>query len=178
MENQLEKINTHIFSTSKEASSVVAQKIATLIKSKAAKDKMCVLGLATGSTPTSVYAELIRMHTQEGLSFKNVVTFNLDEYFPMPPDALQSYVRFMKEHLFDSIDILPENIHIPDGTVDKENIADFCKKYEAKIKKLGDTVRLCWSQTVKTVPHYVEYPLFTFFEWGICMSERVRTTQT
>ena len=137
MENQLEKINTHIFSTSKEASSVVAQKIATLIKSKAAKGKMCVLGLATGSTPTSVYAELIRMHTQEGLSFKNVVTFNLDEYFPMQPDALQSYVRFMKEHLFDSIDILPENIHLPDGTVDKEKIADFCKKYEEKIKKLG-----------------------------------------
>ena len=137
MDNQLEKINTVIYDTSKEASKVVASKIADLIKSKAQKGKMCVLGLATGSTPTSVYAELIRLHQEEGLSFKNVVTFNLDEYFPIQPNALQSYVRFMKEHLFDSIDILPENIHIPDGTLAKEEVYEFCKKYEEKIKKFG-----------------------------------------
>lgn len=64
-----------------------------------------VLGLATGSTPTSLYKELIRMHLQEGLSFANVVTFNLDEYYPCDPASLQSYVRFMHELLFDHIDI-------------------------------------------------------------------------
>ena len=137
MENQLEKISTHIFNSSKEASQVVAQRIADLIKAKAAKGEMCVLGLATGSTPTSLYAELIRLHREEGLSFKNVITFNLDEYFPMQPDALQSYVRFMKEHLFDGIDIDFENVNIPDGTVEKEDAAEFCKKYEEKIKAFG-----------------------------------------
>jgi glucosamine-6-phosphate deaminase len=137
MENQLERIPTHIFNSSKEASKVVAQRIAALIKGKAAKGEMCILGLATGSTPTSLYAELIRLHREEGLSFKNVITFNLDEYFPMPPDALQSYVRFMKEHLFDSIDIDFENVHIPDGTLEKEAVPEFCKKYEEKIKAFG-----------------------------------------
>jgi glucosamine-6-phosphate deaminase len=71
------------------------------------------------------------------LSFKNVITFNLDEYFPMPPDALQSYVRFMGEHLFDSIDIDKKNIHVPDGTIEKEDAAEYCKKYEDKIKAAG-----------------------------------------
>jgi glucosamine-6-phosphate deaminase len=137
MENQLERIPTHIFNSSKEASKMVAQRIADLIKGKAAKGEMCILGLATGSTPTSLYAELIRLYREEGLSFKNVITFNLDEYFPMPPDALQSYVRFMKEHLFDSIDIDLENVHIPDGTIGKEDAAEFCKKYEDKIKAFG-----------------------------------------
>ena len=137
MDNQLERINSLVYETSKEASRVVAQQIAVLIRSKAAEGKMCVLGLATGSTPTSVYAELVRLHQEEGLSFKNVVTFNLDEYFPMPPDALQSYVRFMHEHLFDGVDILPENIHIPDGTVAKLDVPEFCKQYEEKIKAFG-----------------------------------------
>ncbi len=137
MDNQLEKINSLVYETSKEASHVVAGQIADLIRSKAAEGKMCILGLATGSTPTSVYSELVRLHQEEGLSFKNVITFNLDEYFPIQPDALQSYVRFMKEHLFDSVDILPENINIPDGTLDKTNVAEFCKKYEDKMKACG-----------------------------------------
>jgi glucosamine-6-phosphate deaminase len=98
---------------------------------------MCVLGLATGSSPTTMYAELVRMHKEEKLSFKNVVTFNLDEYYPMQPNALQSYVRFMGEHLFNHIDIDPDNIHVPDGTVSKENVAEYCKAYEEKIKALG-----------------------------------------
>jgi len=92
-----------------------------------------VLGLATGSTPLRVYQELIRMHREEGLSFKNVVTFNLDEYYPMTKESLQSYHRFMKENLFNEIDILPENTHIPDGTIPMDAIDDFCKEYENKI---------------------------------------------
>jgi glucosamine-6-phosphate deaminase len=89
-----------------------------LIRQKQAEGKPCVLGLATGSTPTRVYAELIKLHKQ-GLSFKNVITFNLDEYYPIEPTSLQSYVRFMNEHLFDSIDIPKANINVPDGTLAK-----------------------------------------------------------
>ena len=114
----------------------VAKEIATLIRQRQREKKKCILGLATGSTPTRVYAELVRMHEQ-GLSFKNVITFNLDEYYPMQPDSLQSYVRFMREHLFDHIDILQKNINIPDGTIAKDKVATFAKAYEKKIEDLG-----------------------------------------
>ena len=95
------------------------------------------MGLATGSTPIGIYAELVRMHREEGLSFQNVVTFNLDEYFPMQPLELQSYVRFINEHLFDHIDIPKENVNIPDGTLPPEAVNDFCQEYEAKITAAG-----------------------------------------
>src|SRR5690606_40493318 len=132
-----EKIPVKIFKSSEEASRYVADHIATLIRTRQKENKPAVLGLATGSTPTRVYAELVRMHKEEGLSFKNVHTFNLDEYYPMQPDALQSYVRFMREHLFDHIDIPKENINIPDGTLPKEKVADYCVAYEKKIEDLG-----------------------------------------
>ena len=137
MQNQFEKLPVQIFDSSKKASALVAAEIAALIKEKNSAGKTCVLGLATGSTPVAVYAELIRLHQKHGLSFKNVVTFNLDEYFPMQPDALQSYVRFMHELLFDQIDIPKENINLPDGTLQKMDVAEFCKNYEEKIKALG-----------------------------------------
>src|SRR5258708_4411897 len=108
------------YPSSPMARGAVAQEIAELIRAKAEAGENAVLGLATGSTPTSVYDELIRLHREEGLSFKNVVTFNLDEYWPMKPDELQSYNRFMREHLFDHVDIEPRNIHIPDGTIARE----------------------------------------------------------
>ena len=101
----VEHIPVTVYASSALASKAVAAEIAELIRAKAAKGENAVLGLATGSTPTRVYDELIRLHKDEGLSFKNVVTFNLDEYYPMKPDELQSYVRFMREHLFDHIDI-------------------------------------------------------------------------
>ncbi len=94
-----------------------------------------MLGLATGHTPINVYRELIRMHRQEGLSFRNVVTFNLDEYWPMKPDALQSYHRWMHENFFRHVDIPAENINIPDGTAKKAD--EFCRKYEQSIAKAG-----------------------------------------
>jgi glucosamine-6-phosphate deaminase len=131
-----EQIPTKIFNTSEQASIFVANEIATLIKKKQAEGKVCVLGLATGSTPTRVYSELVSLH-KNGLSFKNVITFNLDEYYPIEPDSLQSYVRFMNEHLFNYIDIPKENINIPDGTLPKDQVADFCKSYDAKIDELG-----------------------------------------
>lgn len=132
-----ERIPTHIFADSEKASKAVALEIAALIRQKAKENKPAVLGLATGSSPKKVYQELIRMHKEEGLSFKNVVTFNLDEYHPMEPDSVQSYVRFMKEQLFDQIDIPVTNYHLPDGTLPIEKIPEFCKDYEDKIEKLG-----------------------------------------
>lgn len=132
-----EKVPTRIFQNSEEASKAVANEIAELIKAKQKAGQKAVLGLATGSSPKTVYAELIRMHKEEGLSFKNVISFNLDEYYPMKPDAVQSYWRFMKEQLFDHVDIDPENFHIPDGTVSPSMLAQHCQDYEKKIKDAG-----------------------------------------
>lgn len=135
--SKLEKLRCQIFSSSREAARKVANEVASLIRSRAAEGKMCVLGLATGSTPTGIYAELVRMHREENLSFANVVTFNLDEYFPMHPEDLQSYVRFMREHLFNHIDIKPGNVNVPDGTIAIDKVADYCRDYEAKIASYG-----------------------------------------
>lgn len=136
-ETRFEKLPVTVFKNPKEASIHVAHRIAKIIKEKQANGSNAVLGLATGATPIAVYAELIRLHTEEGLSFKNVITFNLDEYYPMRPDAAQSYVSFMNEHLFDHIDIDRKNIHIPDGTIKLEEIPAFCVDYEKKIEEVG-----------------------------------------
>ncbi|MEQ8209142.1 MAG: glucosamine-6-phosphate deaminase [Lacipirellulaceae bacterium] len=134
---ELEKISCHVFQNAKNASTYVAAQIADLIRSRTEQGEMCVLGLATGSTPVSVYDELVRLHQEEGLSFRNVITFNLDEYFPMQPEELQSYVRFMNEHLFDRVDIQKENAHVPDGTLDESEVADYCRDYEQAIIDAG-----------------------------------------
>lgn len=136
-EKRFENIGTVVFENSLTASKSVAKEIADLIKVKQAQKQPCILGLATGSSPKGLYAELVRLHKEEGLSFKNVVSFNLDEYYPMEPDSVNSYVRFMKEQLFNHIDILPENYHVPDGLLSKKAIADYCDQYEAKIEALG-----------------------------------------
>jgi glucosamine-6-phosphate deaminase len=91
LSDSLEKIPVEIFKTPAEGSRYVAEMISVLIKEKNAQGKKAVIGLATGSTPKSLYAELVRMHNEEGLSFKNVITFNLDQYYPMEADALNSY---------------------------------------------------------------------------------------
>ncbi|MCU0858250.1 MAG: 6-phosphogluconolactonase, partial [Pontiellaceae bacterium] len=135
--SRYEKIPVRIFSDGKEAVNTAAVEIASLIRMKEQRGENAVLGLATGSTSVSVYNELVRMHKEEGLSFANVITFNLDEYYPMHPESPQSYVRFMNEHLFDHVDIRKENIHIPDGTVDQEQITDFCRKYDEWIDLAG-----------------------------------------
>ncbi len=134
---QLEKISTQVFDRSEQASAAVAQEIASLIRKRASQGKHCVLGLATGSSPVSVYSELVRMHQEQGLSLKNVITFNLDEYFPMGPKSLQSYHRFMHEHLFEHVDIDPKNIHIPDGSIDVEDVFEHCQSYERAIEDAG-----------------------------------------
>ena len=134
---QAELVRTAVFPSSVEVNLAVAQEIAQLIKDRNEAGKTCVLGLATGSTPVGVYDELVRMHKEDGLSFANVVTFNLDEYFPMQPGELQSYNRFMAEHLFDHVDIPKENVNIPDGTVPPEKVHAYCRAYEKKIDEMG-----------------------------------------
>lgn len=136
-ETRFEKLPVTVYENETVASEIVAQHIAQIIKKKQSNNEMAVLGLATGATPVEVYANLVRMHKEEGLSFRNVITFNLDEYYPMQPDAKQSYVTFMNENLFNHIDIQRENIHIPDGTLPKEGITDFCLNYENKISEVG-----------------------------------------
>ncbi len=132
-----EKLPTRIWKDANEASIHVARSIALAIRQKQQEGEPIVLGLATGSTPIRVYDELVRQHKEEGLSFQNVITFNLDEYYPMLPDAEQSYVHFMNEYLFDHVDIKKENIHIPDGTVSMEKIGQYCEDYEKKIDAYG-----------------------------------------
>lgn len=134
---RFEKIHNVIYDDSNRASIVVANEIANLIKDKKANNQHCVLGLATGSSPIKVYEELVRLHKEEGLSFKNVITFNLDEYYPMNEKNVQSYHHFMHEHLFKHIDILPENIYIPKGDLPQKDILDFCVNYEEKINSYG-----------------------------------------
>ena len=135
--DRFEKVPVQVYEKPSEAVKAVAQEIAALIRENAAKSEKCVLGLATGSSPVKLYEELVRMHREEGLSFKNVVTFNLDEYMPMPKDSVHSYHYFMHHHLFDHIDIDPENIHIPDGTLKGEEVEAFCKNYEKAIENAG-----------------------------------------
>ena len=113
-----ENLPIKIWDDPKQASKHIADSISLAIRQKQQEGEKIVLGLATGSSPIQVYSELVRMHKEVGLSFKNVITFNLDEYYPMHPDAQQSYVRFMNEYLFDHIDIPKENINIPDGTIE------------------------------------------------------------
>ncbi|MFN5236774.1 MAG: 6-phosphogluconolactonase, partial [Bacteroidota bacterium] len=132
-----EKMPVKIWDDSLEASRHVARSIALAIRQKQQDGDKIVLGLATGSTPIKVYEELVRMHKEEGLSFKNVITFNLDEYYPMQRTARQSYWRFMHEYLFDHVDIPAENIHIPDGTVQMEQVASYCEQYEKQIDLAG-----------------------------------------
>lgn len=137
MVDSFEKIPVKIFPNTKNGSAWVAAEIAALIKQKQAAGEKCILGLATGSTPISMYAELVRLHREEGLSFKNVVTFNLDEYFPIERSARQSYWSFMHRHLFDHVDIDPANIHLPNGNLSKEEARLNCAEYERQIEAAG-----------------------------------------
>ncbi len=134
---KFEKLPTHIHVNSQEASKYVANEIIALVKSRQKTGKKAVLGLATGSSPIKVYEYLVKAHKEDGLSFSNVICFNLDEYLPMDPTSIHSYVRFMNEHLFDHLDIPAHQIHIPDGRIKKEDMKSYCQKYEANILAAG-----------------------------------------
>ena len=136
-EEQHEKVRTVVFATAQAAAEALAREVRVIIEEKNAAGKAAVLGLATGSTPVPFYRELIRMHREEGLSFQNVVTFNLDEYYGLTREHRESYFRFMKEQLFDHIDIPAENVNLPDGTVPLDGVFDHCAAYEQRIAEAG-----------------------------------------
>lgn len=134
---QREKIKTVVYADADQASAMLAGEIAALIRSNEAAGRKTVLGLATGSTPVRLYRQLIRLHREEKLSFKNVITFNLDEYHGLPRTHPESYWRFMHDQLFDHIDLPASQINIPDGTVPRQEVFASCQRYEAAIKAAG-----------------------------------------
>jgi len=132
-----EKMHVEVFHDSGEASIAVAREIAGIMRDKAERDENCVLGLATGSSPIRVYTELVRMHKEEDLDFSHVVTFNLDEYYELPPGNRNSYWYFMHEHLFNHVNVQPRNIHIPKGEIPLDEVYDHCVAYEKAIEDAG-----------------------------------------
>jgi len=136
-DSRYEKLHTVTFDNSTIASINIAKEVCDLIKSKQEKNKNCVIGFATGSSPTQVYQEIIKIHKEESLSFRNVIAFNLDEYYGIMKDDINSYNHFMHENLFDHIDIPKENINIPSGQIGESKINKYCLEYEEKIKKYG-----------------------------------------
>jgi glucosamine-6-phosphate deaminase len=131
------RIRTLVFKTSGEASRHAAVMVERLVRENNSAGRPTVLGLATGSTPVGLYRELIRLHKEDDLDLSGVVTFNLDEYYPMPGDDPHSYRRWMHETFFSHVNIKPHNIHIPDGTLRKEDVEDYCQRYETAIRKAG-----------------------------------------
>jgi glucosamine-6-phosphate deaminase len=131
------RIPTLVFATSAQASRHVAVMIESLIRQNNSAGQPTVLGLPTGSTPVGIYRELIRLHKEAGLDFSRVITFNLDEYLGLAPDDAHSYRRWMQESFFNHVNIRPENIHVPDGTIRPEDAADYCAHYEQQIRRAG-----------------------------------------
>ncbi|MDQ6690563.1 MAG: 6-phosphogluconolactonase, partial [Gemmatimonadota bacterium] len=115
----------------------IATRIAEIIRERRAAGGHAVFGLATGSTPIGIYRELIKMHREEGLDFSDVVTFNLDEYYPMNRDSIHSYHRYMRENLFNHINVKPANVHIPRGDVPRDDVDVECEAYEEAIRAAG-----------------------------------------
>lgn len=137
MPKNIEKIKVVVFQDHNDIAVAVAGRIATLINERNTQGQNTVFGLATGSTPLGIYRELIRRHREENLDFSRVITFNLDEYFPMDPESIHSYHRYMRENLFDHINIRKENIHIPRGDIPEEKVDDYCRDYEERIAAAG-----------------------------------------
>ncbi|MEC7447167.1 MAG: 6-phosphogluconolactonase, partial [Planctomycetota bacterium] len=131
------RLPTYVFDNVKPLASHVANIIAGVIRERNALGQKAVLGLPTGSTPVSIYRELIRLHQEENLDFSEVETFNLVEYYGLAKDQLQSYHRWMQDNFFNHVNIPPESIHIPDGTVAAEDVDQHCRNYEESIRKAG-----------------------------------------
>src|SRR5512146_2070132 len=131
------RIPTVVVDDHDDIARLVARRIADLIRERQASGAHAVLGLATGSTPIGVYRELIRMHHDEGLSFAGVETFNLDEYYPMAPDSIHSYHRYMWENLFSQVDIDPACVHLPPGDVPRARVDEATRRYEDAIRAAG-----------------------------------------
>ncbi|HYW06979.1 MAG TPA: glucosamine-6-phosphate deaminase [Longimicrobium sp.] len=120
-----------------QIANTIAHRIAEIIRNRNSEGRNAVLGLATGSTPIGIYRELIRLHREEGLDFTRVVTFNLDEYYPMEPDSIHSYHRYMRENLFDHINIPVGQANLPPGALPREQVEPACAAYEQAIVDAG-----------------------------------------
>src|SRR5246127_3906307 len=134
---QFEKIQTKVFADSETAVRELAAGIAGFIRQRQTENRPAVLGLATGSTPVRLYQEFIRLHREEGLSFKNVITFNLDEYYGLPPSHPESYRHFMEVQLFRHVDLPANQVHVPDGLVERDKVFEYCAHYETQIAEAG-----------------------------------------
>ena len=134
---KFEKVYTNIFTSESSGSMYVAREIENCIREKQKFGELCILGITTGKSPVGVFRALVEIHKKENLSFRNVVVFSLDEFFPISPKEQQSRNWLIHESLLDHVDILPENIHIPDSTRPLDKVAAFCRDYEAKIEEYG-----------------------------------------
>lgn len=134
---RLEKVPTDIYETPEEGARQIASDIAQIIRDKQKAGRFCVLALTGGNSPRSLYSELIRLHEEEGLSFSNVIVFNLYEYYPLSAESVASNLNSLKEMLLDHVDINPQNIFSPSGTIAKEKIFEFCRLYEQRIESFG-----------------------------------------
>jgi glucosamine-6-phosphate deaminase len=131
------RLRTLVFKTSGDASRHAALIVERLVRENNSAGRPTVLGLATGSTPVGLYRELIRLHQEEGLDLSGVITFNLDEYYPIPKEDPHAYNRWMHETFFNHVNIKKHNIHVPDGTLKKDDVEDYCQRYEMAIRKAG-----------------------------------------
>jgi len=134
---ELERLRTVVLPEHNDLAVAVADRIVEIIQRETSAKGRAVLGLATGSTPLGVYEELIRRHQAGDVDFSRVVTFNLDEYYPMAPDSSHSYQRYMWENFFAHVNIAKQNVHIPDGTTPRERVAEACAAYEEAIRIAG-----------------------------------------
>lgn len=132
-----ELLRTEIVAEHEALARLVAERLAAVIRREVVAKGRCVLGLATGSTPIGIYRHLIALHQAGTLDFSRVLTFNLDEYYPMAPDSPHGYRRYMWENLFAHVNIVPANVHIPDGAVPRERVAEACAAYERAIADAG-----------------------------------------
>lgn len=133
---RFEKVPTQIYESSVEASLSIARDIAQKIKNKTIAGQKFVLALPGGHSPQTIYQELIRLHKEEGLSFKDVVIFNIYEFYPLAPQS-NGNLKLLKESFLDYIDIDLNNVYSPDGQVRKEEILNYCKAYEQTIQNVG-----------------------------------------
>src|SRR6266576_3267506 len=132
-----ERIATVVVPDHDDLAVLLADRVVDVIARTTAASGRCVLGLATGSTPLGIYRELIRRHQAGEVDFARVITFNLDEYYPMPPDSPHSYRRYMWENFFAHVNIAKENVHIPDGTIPRERVVEACAAYDEAIRAAG-----------------------------------------
>ena len=158
---KFEKVYTNIFASESSCSMYVAREIENCIREKQKFGELCILGITTGKSPVGVFRALVEIHKKENLSFRNVVVFSLDEFFPISPKEQQSRNWLIHESLLDHVDILPENIHIPDSTLPLDKVAAFCRDYEAKIEEYGGLDLLFLGTGVQGQPGFNEPGSYT-----------------